>query len=413
MQLSTTVTQGLRNYWSHVADFSHNARLFLLSNLLGGVVISVYGLLFNFYLLSLGYRQDFLGLIASLDQLIVFLVALPAGMLSDVMGRKRALILAIFANTLSLVGLLIFTSQAGILLMSLLYGASTALFIVTMSPFMVENSSAAERTHLFSMNQAVIAAAGFAGGFIGGNVPAWFAAWLDVDAHDVQAYQAAIATAALINLISLLPLFLIASPQKSAQRILRRPLTGVRSEGKLLFKLLFPNLLISLGAGLLIPFNNVFLRTRFGVDDSEVGAIFSIMAVIAGVSIAFGPVLAQRLGKMRAVIFAQALSVPLILVFGFSPIALLGIIAFMIRPSFMQLSGPIFDAFAMESVRDETRATYSSLDQMVWTLGWIISPPVSGQMQLTYGWSPIIIGMASLYAAGIALAWWYFGRDGR
>ena len=106
MQLSTTLGEGLRNYWSQLSAFSSNARLFLLSNLLGGVVISIYSLLFNFYLLSLGYQQDFLGLIASLGQLTIFLAALPSGMLSNTLGRKRAMLLAVGANVLVMLGFL-------------------------------------------------------------------------------------------------------------------------------------------------------------------------------------------------------------------------------------------------------------------------------------------------------------------
>src|SRR5262249_51402967 len=156
-------------------------------------VISIYSLLFNFYIISLGYREDFLGQIVSLGQVTLFLVALPAGMLSDMMGRKRAMVLALVVNALSLFGLTVFTSAVGVIAMSVLYGASTALFAVTMAPFMMENSGEGERTHLFSLNQAIITVSGFAGGFIGGNAPAWFGVWLGVGARDVGAYQAAIA----------------------------------------------------------------------------------------------------------------------------------------------------------------------------------------------------------------------------
>src|SRR5439155_1431330 len=190
MQLSTTLGEGLRNYWSQLSAFSSNARLFLLSNLLGGVVISIYSLLFNFYLLSLGYQQDFLGLIASLGQLTIFLAALPS----------------------------------------------------------------------------------------------WLGAGLGVGANDVRAYQAGIGAAALINLISMFPLFMLRDAPLSARHMTRRPLSGVRTDGRVLFKLMFPNLLIGMGAGLLIPFNNVFLRERFSVNDSEVGTIFSMIAIVSGLS---------------------------------------------------------------------------------------------------------------------------------
>ena len=64
MQIATNMAQGVRNYWANISGFSSNARLFLLSILLGGVVISIYGLVLNFYLVSLGFQQDVAGFLA-------------------------------------------------------------------------------------------------------------------------------------------------------------------------------------------------------------------------------------------------------------------------------------------------------------------------------------------------------------
>src|SRR5207237_9730024 len=108
-----------------------------------------------------------------------------------------------------MLGFLWWTTTEGIVVLTLLNGVSQALFIVTMSPCRVENSGKAERTHLFSMNQAVIAVAGVAGGIVGGNAPAWLGAWLGVGANDVRAYQAGIGAATLINFISMFPLFML------------------------------------------------------------------------------------------------------------------------------------------------------------------------------------------------------------
>ncbi len=409
MHISLTITNGIRNYWSHVAGFSHNARLFLWSSLLGGLVISIYDLLFNFYLECLGYRQDFLGLMASLSQLVIFITSLPASLLSDVIGRKRALILGGVANTLALLGLIVFTTTEGIILMTVLYGASTALLIVVGPPFMMENSGIQERTHLFSWYQAVVAFAGIAAGFLGGNLPGWFAGWLKVGAQDTAAYQAAIVAMAFINGVSVIPLVVLRT-SGGARRAVRHPLAGMRADGALLFKILFPNLLIALGAGLFIPFRNIFFRARFGVSDSEVGVIFSLAALVAAVAIVFGPVTAQRFGKIRAVVAQQFLSVPLILVTGFAPIYSVVVVAALVRTALMQMSGPVFNAYTMEVVREETRGTTSSLMNMVWTLGWVVSAPISGQLQLGGDWSLIFIAMALLYAIGIGLMQVYFGR---
>ncbi|MEP7199071.1 MAG: MFS transporter, partial [Chloroflexota bacterium] len=280
-------------------------------------------------------------------------------------------------------------------------------------PFMMEHSGAQERTHLFSWYQAVAAFAGIAGGIMGGNLPGWFAGWLGVVAQDVTAYQAAVVALALISGVSLIPLFVLRANSTGVRRISTHPLRGVRADGPLLFKLLFPNLLIALGAGLFIPFRNVFFRTRFGVSDGDVGIIFALAALVAAVAIVLGPVTAQRFGKVRAVAVQQSLSVPLILVMGFAPFFPLVVAATLVRTALMQMSGPVFNAYTMEVVRDETRVTASSLMNMVWTLGWVVSAPISGQLQLGGDWAGIFIGMAILYAAGNALIYVYFDRRPR
>jgi MFS family permease len=292
--------------------------------------------------------------------------------------------------------------------MTIIYGASYALLIVTGPPFLMEHSGMDERTHLFSLYSALSAIAGIAGGFVGGYFPAWLGSWLGVGPQDARAYQAALVATVVIGLLSILPFLRMRQVAAGARRMARRPLSGVRSEGRLLFRLLFPNLLLGLGAGLFLPFANVFLRTQYHVGDSEVGTVFSLAALVAGVAIALGPIPAQRFGKIRSVIVEQAISVPLLLVMGFSPYFPLAMLAYLFRTAFMQTSGPIFNAFTMEVVREETRATAASLMSMVWTFGSVVSPLVSGQVQIYYGWTPLILGMAALYSLGIVFTYIFF-----
>lgn len=46
----------LKNYMERVRAFSTNARLYLLSIMIFGAAMGTYQLLFNFYVLSLGYK---------------------------------------------------------------------------------------------------------------------------------------------------------------------------------------------------------------------------------------------------------------------------------------------------------------------------------------------------------------------
>jgi hypothetical protein len=47
---------------------------------------------------------------------------------------------------------------------------------------------------------------------------------------------------------------------------------------------------------------------------------------------------------------------------------------------------------------------------MSWNFGWIISPLVSGWMQVQYGFGPPFIGTILLYTISVYLYWAFFLR---
>jgi len=53
----------VRDYFHKIRMFSRNARLFLLSAVLGGFGWGIWSVIFNLYLLDLGFREDFIGYI--------------------------------------------------------------------------------------------------------------------------------------------------------------------------------------------------------------------------------------------------------------------------------------------------------------------------------------------------------------
>jgi len=412
MQVTSAIARGARDYMAYVRQFSPNARYFLVASLFNGLVYSVYSLLFNFYLVSLGYQQDFLGLSASLNQLVVLLASLPGGMLGNRIGRRNTLLVGMAGNMLSFAGMVLFTSQAGLLLSSSLYGATYAILIVMGSPFLMDNSRPAERQHLFSIYAAVNAAAGMLGGFIGGNFPSLAAGFLGVGAQSPPAYQTALLAVVAMQLIGVLPLLRVQPVAGGEKRVRAGPLSGVRAEGRLLLRLFCPIFVLSIGAGLLMPFAGVFIRSQYNASDAQVGLVFSLTAIGASAAIALGPLTATRFGKIRAVIIEEALSVPMLLLAGFSPWFELGVVGWVMRMSFMQMNGPIFNTFLMEVLQPETRTTAASLNHMIWTFGSVVCPVFAGMIQVRYGWTPLVLGMAALYVTGIGLNYAFFWKHG-
>ena len=83
----------LREYISRIGAFKSNAWFYLLSVVLIGAMMGVFRLLFNFFVLSLGYDEALLGRLITTSNTTALLLALPIGYIVGIWGRKQALIL--------------------------------------------------------------------------------------------------------------------------------------------------------------------------------------------------------------------------------------------------------------------------------------------------------------------------------
>jgi MFS family permease len=184
------------------------------------------------------------------------------------------------------------------------------------------------------------------------------------------------------------------------------------SDRGLAARIFVPNIVISLGAALLIPYMNLFFKETFRVTDKTLGLLFAVSAVITGTATLASPILADRWGRIRALVITQLASIPFLLTIGFSPMFSLSAIAFWVRAALMNMGSPLFEAFAMEQVQEHERATISGLMGMSWNIGWAVGPYVSGRMQgnPSIGFKPIFLITCSLYIVAALLERGFFQR---
>jgi MFS family permease len=127
-----------------------------------------------------------------------------------------------------------------------------------------------------------------------------------------------------------------------------------------------------------------------------------------GIGLLIAPPLADRYGKIQVVVVTQALSIPFLVLLGFSPVYFLSAAAYYIRLTLMNMSGPVYQTFVMERVEPSARATVASLVSMANNVGWAFSPQVSGWLQVNYGFDPAFGLTIILYLTSIYLYWRYF-----
>ena len=403
--------QSLRTYAERLRQFSPNARLYLLSVVLTGASMGVYRLLFNFYVVSLGYDNALVGQLITTGSLAALIAALPMGYLADALGRKRSLLIGTGTVSLAVLGMVLWPQKAVLYGMSALAGVAQSLLGVTMAPFLMENSGEEERTYLFSFGSGLQMASAFVGNWVGGYLPTWVASWQGTTPTSPQAYAGALTGVVLLSLTALVPLVFL-RPQRLARedRSLFAPFAYAAKKPALLTKLILPMLLTSIGAGLIMPFMNLFFREVHHQPDPVIGSLFAWGALAMGIGLLIAPPIADRIGKIPLVVITQGLSIPFLIILGFSPWFWLSAAAYFVRLALMNMSGPVYQTFVMEHVEASARATVASLVSLSWNFGWAFSPTVSGWLQARYGFALPFIGTISFYTVAVFLYWRFFWR---
>jgi MFS family permease len=249
------------------------------------------------------------------------------------------------------------------------------------------------------------------GNWIGGYLPTWMGQLQDASATSSIAYGNSVLIAGIGAGIAVLPLIFIKAPQIArSQRAIFAPFQYAARNPGLLTKLVLPMLLTSIGAGLIMPFMNVFFRVVHKQPDPVIGTLFAWGSLAMGIGLLIAPPLAERIGKIQLVVITQALSIPFLILLGFSPIFWVGAAAYYIRLALMNMSSPVYQSFVMEHVEPSARATVASLTSMAWNFGWAFSPTVSGWLQVRYGFGPPFIGTIILYTISVFMYWAFFWR---
>jgi len=420
---------------AYTTIFRRNARLYLLNSILAGLSFSVYSLFFNLYILARGYPKDFLGLLSSLPSAVALFAAVPLGLLSDRIGRRKAMLWGTLGAIVAIAVIVSGDSPAVLIAAVILLGMSNELFNVSASPFMMENSGERERTALFSASFGFNTLAGFAGSLVGGQLPRLMSGTLSLTPDTAPAYGAALLISPALNVLAMLPLLWMREPPRPAQaslgwawpnmrliglfledvwtRVKAAPVIARRgmAHRQVIVKLLLPNAIISVGAALLIPYMNVFFRERHHVPDETLGVIFALSSVVTGVATLAAPLLARRFGKVRSVALAQAASLPFLLTIGFAPSLALAAMAFWARGALMNMGGPLYSAFMMEQVAEGERATVNAFASVTWNIGWAVCPYLSGVVQERWGFSPLFVATAALYGLAAVLTYWFFAAS--
>ena len=393
-------------YLHVLRGFNRDVRLYLITTMLIGLTVDggIYTVLFNLYLLRLGYGPEFVGLINGAGMLVFALICLPAGTFGGRWGNRRMMIVGLSLLVIGC-GLLPFAEsrtenwQAGWLFITWCFAfIGFAVYFVNTAPFAMKIAHQRERNHVFSVQAAAWSLAGFAGSLVGGFLPGVFAIYLGVSLDQPAPYRYSLLAASLLLIPSVLAI--AATREGPTQPIKERPVKGETSPLRLIALLTLIRLLVVTGVGTLFTFFNVYMDAGLHISTAHIGVLSAIGRLLSIPTALIVPLLTARWGNGRTAAWASLGTaigmLPLILISHWSA-AGLGFIGVLALTS---IRYPAFLVYTMEVVSPARRGTMSGAGEMASGLSFSAMALGGGYIIKAFGYRSFFLTGASLTVIG-------------
>ncbi|MCS6846334.1 MAG: MFS transporter [Anaerolineae bacterium] len=386
--------------------FTYIARLYLVWVAIYYVTFAFPATLMNFYLEALGLDRAFIGLFHGASQFGGLILALPALLCFERMGRRAALVFgAAFASLARLPTVLVPVPEV-ILVAEALSGFGTVIFGLASVSLLADASTEDHRAALFGTGDFTRTVAVLLGSIAAGSLPALIAPLLQVGDQSAEAYRVVLVAAFVVRTLAVVPLAMIARcrpvqgeptaalPDVRALRYLNpRVLLGQRLQ---VYALGVPFMLLLAAEALVFTFFNLLMRDRFGASDAQIGLIIGVNALIGSGAALFAPRFAEWMGYRPAIVWGSFATAAGVAAFALSSNLLLGALAVFIQVAVSQISRVLYRVYVVNvSLRDEYFIV-SVVMAIAANIGPAVAPPASGLIQRTFSYAP-------LFAASIAM----------
>jgi len=384
-------------------------KLAIWANVFSQIGLGMFMVIYNFYIRALGLTQDVNGQIISLTALATAIILVPAGILSDRLGRKKVMAFGVFLSGIVLVLRSMVEPQSLLLVTGFATGLFTAFLQVSSIPWLAENSSPKQRVHLFSLHSALMMVANVLGSIVGGLLTDIFS----MMTSELLSIRYTLFVGSFLYLLAFFPIIKMTEKKReqpavqksekkrrSIKQFVQKNQTGL----KIIGFFAVAQLIIGSGSGLVIPYLNLYFADRFEVSNTMIGVIISLGQAATAVAMFIGPQVVKKLGEVRAVVTLQLLSLPFLLLTAYTQNFLLASIGFLFRQALMNAGNPIQASLVMSKVNDSIKGLANSVNQMVFQLGWAFMGPISTSIVLRYGsywgYAHVFTITAGLYLIG-------------
>ena len=387
---------------------SPQARAYLIGAVWMGASFTFPFTLLPLYLDHAGLSKAAVGTVVGGQAWGQFVAALPAAWACSRYSARTVLSLSAVATAICYLALP-WIGPVGLDLFGLLVlanaltGFSWSFHMVAGAPFLYRHSEPGERATLFSVSEAVRMGASVGGALLAGWLATAASEWIGDDA---RGHAIALSSAGLLTL-SAIPAYL--RIEDSVPRSSDRPpfLPTILAHRGLIARFAGPQLWISIGSGLTIPFMSLYFTEGFGFGSDDVGVLFASGQVLMSLGFLLTPWILSVAGYVKGVSGVQLLSLPFFLTLAFATSPMVAVVAYLLRTALMNSAHPLMRTFLMESAPAGLREVQNALLMLLWGLGWIVGPWIGGLILDATGnsYRVLMLTTSSMYVVGSVLSY--------
>ena len=357
-------------------------------------------LILNIYLAKQGFSDPEIANFISYRFLAVMLLAFPLGFYIKGKPLKPFFILgSLGVPTVAIA--LVLAIQYGLYhylpALFILWGVVFTLFQVSSLPYVMRNTSVANQSHAISLNYATHSF----GTILSGIMIFGFGQFMrEMDEGVILLF---IATLGFFGVYYLLKMKVdVVVPVKKG-------LQWTSYDWGLLLKAIVPTIIIAIGAGLTIPFINLFFFHNFQIDSKGFAVIGGVASILVAFLALLVPNVKNKLGFKKGITYTQTTAVLALIALATTeffasywwalPVAVL---CFWVRTPLMNMAAPMTSELTMNYVGKKNQEMLSAIMAAIWSGSWFFSSQIFRHLKaegLPYAY--IFYITAVLYGFGV------------
>ena len=371
-------------------------------------------LILNIYLRKKGFSDPEIASFNSLRFVGALAFALPLGIF--IRGKKLKPFFVLSSLAVPLTSIMIIESIKHsiiplIQLAFLLWGIGMMIMRVCSLPFIIRNTTSQNSTESLSLSASTWSLATIFSGLIISGLD-WIA---NIEIFERSFSFDEYSILWIITVIGLVSFSFAIKINENDDELTQKQ-SGIFSlrqnyDWNLIFRAISPLILISIGAGLTIPFVNLFFNSIFNLSSSDFSLLGSFTALLVFIFSLLVPTLRKKYGYWATIVLNQSLAIVFLIIMATTELyaassyaIIIAISAYILRQPLMHMAHPASNELMMNYVGKKNQELISALSSSLWSASWFISAKIFEWLRiLEFQYFEIFLITATLYIIGVVL----------